>query len=346
MSGTLKLGLNTGYWAGGPPPGAAQAIAEAEGLGVDSIWTAEAYGSDCLTPLAWWGASTTRLKLGTAIVQMSARQPAATAMAAMTMDHLSNGRFILGLGVSGPQVVEGWYGMPFAKPLARTREYIGIVRDIWARRGPVESDGPHYPLPLPDGTGLGKPLKSSIHPLREDIPIYLGAEGPKNVALCAELCDGWLAMLFSPTHQDANRAALQEGFLRPGARRTPEEFEVAATVPFIVSDDIDGALDALRPFYALYFGGMGAKGANFHANVAIRMGYEREVAEIQELYLDGRKDEAGAKVPRELIEELSLVGPPAKIRDDLAKWRESIVTTMLVSADAPTLRTIAELVLG
>jgi F420-dependent oxidoreductase-like protein len=346
MSGTLKLGLNTGYWAGGPPPGAAEAIAAAEGLGVDSIWTAEAYGSDCLTPLAWWGASTTRLKLGTAIVQMSARQPAATAMAAMTIDHLSNGRFILGLGVSGPQVVEGWYGMSFAKPLARTREYIGIVRDIWARRGPLQSDGPHYPLPLPDGTGLGKPLKSSIHPLREDIPIYLGAEGPKNVALCAELCDGWLAMLFSPTHQDANRAALQEGFSRPGARRKPEEFEVAATVPFIVSDDIDGALDALRPFYALYFGGMGAKGANFHANVAIRMGYEREVAEIQELYLDGRKDEAGAKVPRELIEELSLVGPPAKIRDDLAKWRESIVTTMLVSADAPTLRTIAELVLG
>jgi F420-dependent oxidoreductase-like protein len=346
MSGTLKLGLNTGYWAGGPPPGAAEAIAEAEGLGVDSIWTAEAYGSDCLSPLAWWGASTTRLKLGTAIVQMSARQPAATAMAAMTIDHLSNGRFILGLGVSGPQVVEGWYGMPFAKPLARTREYIGIVRDIWARRGPLQSDGPHYPLPLPDGTGLGKPLKSSIHPLREDIPIYLGAEGPKNVALCAELCDGWLAMLFSPTHQDANRAALQEGFSRPAARRKPEEFEVAATVPFIISDDVDGALDALRPFYALYFGGMGAKGANFHANVAIRMGYEREVAEIQELYLDGRKDEAGAKVPRELIEELSLVGPPAKIRDDLAKWRESIVTTMLVSADAPTLRRIAELVLG
>ncbi|MEA2335872.1 MAG: hypothetical protein QOG40_2362 [Solirubrobacteraceae bacterium] len=346
MTDGLKLGLNTGYWAGGPPPGAAEAIAEAERLGVDSIWTAEAYGSDCLTPLAWWGASTTRVKLGTAIVQMSARQPAATAMAAMTMDHLSGGRFILGLGVSGPQVVEGWYGMPFAKPLARTREYIGILRDIWARQGPLASTGPHYPLPLPVGTGLGKPLKSSIHPLREDIPIYLGAEGPKNVALCAELCDGWLAMLFSPTHQDANRAALSEGFSRPGARRTPDEFEVAATVPFIVCDDVDAGIDSLRAFYALYFGGMGAKGTNFHANVAIRMGYEREVAEIQELYLSGRKDEAGGKIPRELIEELSLVGPPAKIRDELDKWRESIVTTMLVSADAPTLRTIAELVLG
>jgi F420-dependent oxidoreductase-like protein len=346
MPGTLKLGLNTGYWAGGPPPGAAEAIAEAERLGVDSIWTAEAYGSDCLTPLAWWGASTQRLKLGTAIVQMSARQPAATAMAAMTMDHLSNGRFILGLGVSGPQVVEGWYGMPFAKPLARTREYIGILRDIWAREGPVTADGEHYKLPLPEGTGLAKPLKSSIHPLRSDIPVYLGAEGPKNVALCAELCDGWLAMLFSPTHQDANRAALLEGFSRPGARRKPEEFEVAATVPFIISDDVDGSIDALRPFYALYFGGMGAKGTNFHANVAIRMGYEKEIEEIQELYLSGRKDEAGGKIPRELIEELSLVGPREKIREDLEKWRESIVTTMLVSADAATLPTIAELVLG
>jgi F420-dependent oxidoreductase-like protein len=267
-------------------------------------------------------------------------------MAAMTMDHLSNGRFILGLGVSGPQVVEGWYGMPFAKPLARTHEYIGILRDIWARQGPLESDGPHYPLPLPGGTGLGKSLKSSIHPLREDIPIYLGAEGPKNIALCAELCDGWLAMLFSPTHQEINRAALEEGFSRPGARRKPEDFEVAATVPFMVSDDVDAALDALRPFYALYFGGMGAKGQNFHANVAIRMGYEREIEEIQELYLAGHKDEAGAKIPRNLIEELSLVGPREKIREDLAKWRESIVTTMLVSADATALRTIAELVLG
>jgi F420-dependent oxidoreductase-like protein len=346
MAGELKLGLNTGYWAGGPPPGAAEAIAEAEQLGVDSIWTAEAYGSDCLTPLAWWGAKTSKVKLGTAIVQMSARQPAATAMAAMTMDHLSGGRFILGLGVSGPQVVEGWYGMPFAKPLARTREYVGILRDIWARKGPVTADGEHYKLPLPDGTGLAKPLKSSIHPLREEIPIYLGAEGPKNVALCAELCDGWLAMLFSPTHQDANRAALHEGFSRPGARRTPEQFEVCATVPFIVSDDVEQAIDALRPFYALYFGGMGAKGTNFHANVAIRMGYEREVDEIQELYLAGRKEEAGAKIPRALIEELSLVGPREKIREDLEKWRESIVTTLLVSADAATLRTVAELVLG
>ena len=342
----VKLGLNTGYWAGGPPPGIEETIAEAERLGFDSIWTAEAYGSDCLTPLAWWGAKTERIRLGTAIVQISARQPAATAMAAMTMDHLSGGRFILGLGVSGPQVVEGWYGQPFAKPLARTREYIGVLRDIWARRGPVTNDGPHYPLPLPDGTGLAKPLKSSIHPLREEIPIFLGAEGPKNIALAAELCDGWLAMLFSPTHQDYFKDALTEGFAREGARRSFDDFEVAATVPLIVSDDVAAAADALRPFYALYFGGMGAKGANFHANVAIRLGYEAEILAIQDLYLDGKKDEAAAKIPQELIEKLSLIGPKDKIKHDLDAWHDSIVTTILVAGDAPTLRTAAELVLG
>jgi F420-dependent oxidoreductase-like protein len=341
----MKLGLNTGYWAGGPPPGVTEAIAEAERLGFDSVWTAEAYGSDCLTPLAWWGASTERIRLGTAIVQMSARQPAATAMAAMTMDHLSGGRFVLGLGVSGPQVVEGWYGRPFAKPLARTREYIGILRDIWARQGPVTNEGEHYPLPLPDGTGLGKPLKSSVHPLREDIPIFLGAEGPKNIALAAELCDGWLAMLYSPG-EDYFADALAEGFARPGARRSAEGFEVVATVPFIVSDDVAGAADALRPFYALYFGGMGAKGRNnFHANVAIRMGYEEMIAKVQDLYLDGHKDEAAAAIPQELIERLSLIGPRDKIRHDLEPWRESIVTTLLIAGDATLARTAAELVL-
>jgi F420-dependent oxidoreductase-like protein len=342
----LKLGLNTGYWAGGPPPGIEETVAEAERLGLDSIWTAEAYGSDGLTPLAWWGAATERMKLGTAITQMSARQPAATAMAAMTLDHLSGGRFILGLGVSGPQVVEGWYGMPFEKPLARTREYIGILRDIWARKGPVTNDGPHYPLPMPGGTGLGKPLKSSIHPLREDIPIYLGAEGPKNIALCAELCDGWLAMLFSPQHEDLYRGSLEEGWAREGARRGPDDFEVAASVPLIVTDDVEGAADSLRPMYALYFGGMGAKGRNFHANVAIRMGYEGEVEEITDLYLGGKKDEAAAKVPTELIEQLALIGPADKIRHDLEAWRESLVTTLLVTGDTAAIRTAAEIVLG
>jgi F420-dependent oxidoreductase-like protein len=346
MARDLRLGLNVGYWAGGPPPGAAESIAEAERLGYDSLWTAEAYGSDALVPLAWWGASTERIKLGTAIVQISARTPAATAMAAITLDHLSGGRLILGLGVSGPQVVEGWYGQPFDKPLARTREYIGILRDIWAREGPVRSGGPHYALPLPDGTGLGKPLKSSVHPLREDIPIYLAAEGPKNIALAGELCDGWLALFYSPHHDDFYREALEQGFARPGARRSADAFEVAATVPLILTDEIESAADALRPMYALYFGGMGARGTNFHANVAIRMGYEAEVDKIQELYLSGKKAEAAAVIPTSLLEHLTLIGPKEKIRHDLEAWRDSIVTTLLIAGDSATLRAAAELVLG
>jgi F420-dependent oxidoreductase-like protein len=346
MGRDLRLGLNLGYWAGGPPPGAAESVLEAERLGFDSLWTAEAYGSDALMPLAWWGASTRQLKLGTSIVQISARTPAATAMAAMTLDHLSSGRLILGLGVSGPQVVEGWYGQPFAKPLARTREYIGIMREIWARQGPVTSDGPHYPLPLAGHSGLGKPLKASIHPLREEIPIYLAAEGPKNIALAGELCDGWLPLFYSPYHDGFYRGALAEGQRRPGARRTAADFEVAATVPLIIDEDVERAADRLRPMYALYFGGMGARGVNFHANVAIRMGYEGEVAKIQECYLDGRKDEAAAAVPTKLVEQLTLIGSPAKIRHDLEAWRESIVDTILIGGDPATLRLAAELVLG
>ena len=346
MTKTLKLGLNTGYWAGGPPPGAAESVQEADRLGFDSVWTAEAYGSDALMPLAWWGASTEQIQLGTAIVQISARTPAATAMAAMTLDHLSGGRLILGLGVSGPQVVEGWYGQPFSKPLARMREYIGVLRQIWAREGPVSHAGPHYPLPIPDGTGLGKALKSSIRPLRREIPIYLAAEGPKNIALSAELCEGWLALFYSPYHDGFYRGALAEGFARPGARHAADEFEVAATVPLIVTDDIEAAADALRPMYALYFGGMGARGANFHADVAIRMGYEREVEQIQELYLSGHKDQAAAAVPTELVDQLTLIGPRDKIRHDLDAWRDSIVTTLLIGGDVATLRTAAELVLG
>jgi F420-dependent oxidoreductase-like protein len=348
----LKLGLNTGYWTAGPPHGVEDAIAEADRLGFHSIWTAESYGSDALSPLAWWGAATQNVQLGTALFQLSARTPAATAMAAMTMDHLSGGRFICGLGVSGPQVVEGWYGQSFAKPLARTREYLAIMRDIWARGGPVTAPGPQLPLPyaggdgLPAPTGLGKPLKSSIHPLREDIPVYLGAEGPKNIALAAELCDGWLALFYSPAHEGFYRDALAEGFAREGARRTPASFEVCATVPLIVMDDVEAAADLLRPMYALYFGGMGAKGTNFHANVAIRMGFEAEVATIADLYLGGRKDEAAAAVPTALLEQLALIGPAAKIRHDLEAWRDSQVTTLLISGDAATVRTAAELVLG
>jgi F420-dependent oxidoreductase-like protein len=352
MARDLKLGLNMGYWAGGPPPGLEESVLEAERLGFDSIWAAEAYGSDALIPLAWWGSRTERIKLGTAIVQISARTPAATAMAAMTLDHLSRGRLILGLGVSGPQVVEGWYGQPFGKPLARTREYIGILRDVWARQGPVTNEGPHYPLPLkerpggPVPTGLGKPLKSSIHPLREEIPICLAAEGPKNIALAGELCDGWLALFYSPQHDSFYRDALAEGLARPEARRSWEEFEVAATVPLIVTDDVEAAADMLRPMYALYFGGMGARSANFHANVAIRMGYEQEVERIQELYLGGQKQEAAAAVPTALLEQLTLIGPKEKIRHDLEAWRDSIVTTLLIAGDQATLRTAADLVLN
>ncbi len=346
MSKDLKLGLQVGYWAGGPPPGVEDAIAEAEKLGFDSIWTAEAYGSDAISPLAWWGSRTERMRLGTAILQLSARQPAAMAMAAMTMDHLSGGRFICGLGVSGPQVVEGWYGMPFAKPLARTREYIEIMRAIWAREAPLAFGGEHYPLPLPGGTGLGKPLKSLIHPLRSDIPIFLAAQGPKNVALAAEMCEGWHALFFSPHSEDLYKPSLEEGFARPGARVTADQFEVAATVPFILTNEIDAAADSLRPMYALYFGGMGAKSTNFHANVPIRMGYEAEVDEIQRLYLEGKKDDAAAKVPRELIEKLALIGPKEKVRDELEAWRESIATMLLIGGDATTIRAAAELVLG
>jgi F420-dependent oxidoreductase-like protein len=346
MARDLRLGLNLGYWAGGPPPGAAEAIGAADELGFESVWTAEAYGSDALMPLAWWGAGTERIKLGTAIVQISARTPAATAMAAMTLDHLSGGRVILGLGVSGPQVVEGWYGQPFAKPLARMREYISILRAIWAREGPVTNDGSHYPLPLPGGTGLGKPLKSSLRPLRPDIPIYLAAEGPKNIALAGELCDGWLALFYSPHHDGYYRDALSEGLGRPGARRTAAEFEVAATVPLIITDNVEAAADALRPMYALYFGGMGARDTNFHANVAIRMGYEAEVERIKQLYLSGHKDEAATAVPTRLLEQLTLIGSPDKIRHDLEAWRDSIVTTLLIGGDAATLRAAAEIVLG
>jgi F420-dependent oxidoreductase-like protein len=346
MSGELKLGVNLGYWGGGPPPNVAETVRAAEEVGADSIWTAESYGSDVFTPLAWWGAGTSRVKLGTAIAQISARTPAATAMAALTLDHLSNGRVILGLGVSGPQVVEGWYGQPFAKPLARTREYVKVLRDIWAREGTLTSEGPHYPLPMPGGTGLGKPLKANVHPLRPEIPIYLAAEGPKNIALAGEICDGWLPLFYSPYHDGFYRDALAEGFARAGARHTAEDFEVAATVPLIVTDDVEAAADLLRPMYALYFGGMGARETNFHADVAIRMGYEAEVETIKDLYLGGDKQAAAAAVPTTLVEQLALIGPADKIRHELPAWRESIVTTMLVGGDAAMIRTAAELILG
>jgi F420-dependent oxidoreductase-like protein len=341
----VKLGLVVGYWPpSGPPPDAVDQIATAEALGFDSIWTAEAYGSDCFTPLAWWGAATERIKLGTSITQISARTPASTAMTAITLDHLSGGRLILGLGVSGPQVVEGWYGQDYAKPLARTREYVDILRRIVARDQPVEYHGEHYSMPLPGGTGLGKPLKSIVRPLRTDIPIYLGAEGPKNVALAAEIGDGWLPMFFSPRADDFYRAALADGFARPGARRTADDFEVACVVPVVPGDDVEACADFLRPNLALYIGGMGARDRNFHKDVFVRLGYEAVCEKIQEAYLEGRKADAAAAVTTPMVEDVYLVGPPAKIRDDLERWRASCVTTLLVSGPSPLLRQVAELV--
>ena len=339
----MKLGYSIGYWSAGPPAGVADAIAEAERLGFDSVWTAEAYGSDCLTPLAWWGSATSSVRLGTNIMQMSARTPAATAMAAITMDHLSGGRFILGLGASGPQVVEGWYGQPYPRPLARTREYIDIIRAIVARSGPVEYDGAFFQLPYRGGSGLGKPLKSTVHPLRTDIPIFLAAEGPKNVALAAETADGWLPFLFSPKADGFYRAALADGFTQPAARHTLETFEIAAGVPVIVHDDVEAAADLIRPFVALYVGGMGARSANFHRDVVARLGYERECDTIAELYLAGNKKDAIAAVPTALVEDLALIGPPAKIRDEFQLWRDTVITSLLIQGNPAQLGTIADL---
>ena len=342
---SLKLGLQLGYWGAEPPLDAAELVETAENLGFDSVWTAEAYGSDALTPLAWWGSSTSRVRLGTALCQLSARTPTAMAMAALTLDHLTGGRFILGLGVSGPQVVEGWYGQAFARPLERTREYISIIRKVLAREEPVTNDGPLYPLPYRGGTGLGKPLKAIVHPLRSDIPVVLGAEGPKNVALAAEIADGWFPLFFSPTHMGEFTGSLEEGFARSGARRSFEDFEVMAVCPVLVGDDVERVADALRPWLALYIGGMGARGANFHFDVFARMGFETEAHKVQDLYLEGRKQDAAAAVPTAMVERVALVGPKEKIRNDLAAWQESIATTLLVSGSKSTLQMMAELLL-
>jgi F420-dependent oxidoreductase-like protein len=344
--GDIKLGYNTGYWSSGPPSGALDGILEAERLGFDSIWSAEAYGSDALSPLAWWGARTEKVKLGTAIMQMAARTPAATAMAAITMDHLSNGRFILGLGASGPQVVEGWYGQPYPKPLARTREYVEIIRRIVAREEPVEFHGDHFDMPFPGGAGLGKPLKSTVHPLRTEIPIYLAAEGPKNVALSAEICDGWLPLFFSPKEDAFYRQCLAEGFAASGDPSKAERFEIPATVMLIPGDDIEACADMVRPFLALYAGGMGARGANFHFEVFARMGYEDVANRVQELYLEGKKGEAAAAIPLEMVEDVALIGPPDKIRGELDRWRETCLTTFLLSGPAAALPVFADLVNG
>ncbi len=340
----MKVGLSTGYWSSGPPSGILDDVAAAERLGFDSIWTSEAYGSDALSPLAWWGASTSRLRLGTAIMQMSARSPTATAMAALTMDHLSGGRFILGLGASGPQVVEGWYGQPFSRPLARTREYFDVVRQVIAREEPVAIDGEFYQLPLKGGTGLGKALKSTVHPLRRDIPIMLAAEGPRNVALAAEIADGWLPLWFSPKSDSYYRRALAEGFARPTSRhQSLDTFEVVSLLPVIIADDVEACADLLRPMLALYIGAMGARDSNFHFDVFARLGYEAQCVEIQDLYLNGLRKEAINAVPTALVEDVALIGPREKIASEVPRWSETVISTALVTGPAAQYRTILDL---
>jgi F420-dependent oxidoreductase-like protein len=330
----MKLGLQLGYWGAQPPANHAELVAAAETAGFDTVFTAEAWGSDAYTQLAWWGRETTRMRLGTSVVQLSARTPTACAMAALTLDHLSGGRHILGLGVSGPQVVEGWYGQKFPKPLARTREYIDIIRQVWAREAPVTSAGPHYPLPLAgEGTtGLGKPLKPIVHPLRSDIPIMLGAEGPKNVAMCAEIADGWLPIFYSPRLAPMYNEWLDEGFARPGARRSRADFEICATAQVVVTDDRSSVLDLIKPHLALYMGGMGAEDTNFHADVYRRMGYSEVVDEVTALFRSGRKDEAAKIIPDELVDDAAIVGDIDYVRKEIAAWEASGVTMMVVGA--------------
>jgi len=344
----VKLGLQLGYWGAQPPVGVPELLAAAEECGFDSVFTAEAWGSDAFTPLAWWGRETTRLRLGTSIVQMSGRTPTSIAMHTLTLDHLSNGRMVLGMGVSGPQVVEGWYGQPFSKPLARTREVVEIIRQVLAREAPVTNAGPHYPLPFTGegSVGLGKPLKSIVHPLRADVPIWLGAEGPKNVAQTAEIADGWLPIFFSPGSAGMYHEWLDEGFARPTARRTRDSFEISATCHVQITDDPSAAIEAMKPFVALYMGGMGAKDQNFHKQVFERMGYAEVADQVQSLYLEGRKDEATALIPDKLVDELHIIGDAAKVRDKVAEWEESRVTMLLVTAHSTEqLRTLAEAVL-
>lgn len=342
----MRLGIMLGYAAGRLELPVAL-VQEADRLGVYAVWTAEAYGSDAVSPLAWLGALTERIRLGTAIMQMPGRTPANTAMTAMTLNQLSGGRFLLGLGLSGPQVVEGWHGASYARPLARTREYVEIVRTIFRREERLQYDGSLYQIPYTgeDATGLGKPLKSTLQ-ADPDIPIYLAALGPKNVALAAEIADGWLPLFFSPGKFDEiYRPALDEGFARAGGGKSLESFDLAPMVPVVIDPSLDACYNALRPMLALYIGGMGSRERNFYNDLAVRYGFEQAAREVQDLYLSGEKFGAMSAIPGELIDEVALVGPRERVRERLQLWRESPVRTLnMMISDVETLRAMVEMV--
>ena len=337
----MKLGLNLGYAPPGTNPVELVPLAqEAERLGFDSVWAAEAWGTDAVVPLAWIAAVTSRIRVGSAIMQIPGRSPANTAMTAATLDLMSGGRFLLGLGTSGPQVVEGWHGDAWGKPLGKTREYVEIVRAA-LRREVVEHQGEHYRIPYdgPGATGLGKPLKMMLRPLRAEIPIFLAAIGPRNVALAFEIADGWLPIFVAP-------GAVRRRVRRRPSRRRAAGFEIAATASVLVGDDVQALRDSLKPHLALYVGGMGAKGKNFYNSLVGRYGWEAEAEKIQDLYLAGHQRDAIAAVPDDLVDAVALVGPKERIRDRLEAWRETPVTTLIVGSPQPeALRVLAELVL-
>ena len=346
----MRLGINLGYQDWGRGLSSALATAqEADRLGYHSGWTAEAYGTDSVTPLTWLMAHTERMNWGTAIMQMPARTPAMTAMTAATLDLMSDGRFLLGLGLSGPQVVEGWHGQRYGKPLVKTREYVEIVREILRREKPLEYHGEHYDIPFTGegATGLGKPLKLIVHPKRADVPIYIAAIGPKNVELAAEIADGWLPIFFSPYRlQETYGAALDAGFAKAGGGKDLKSFDIAPTISVLIGDDLETLRGFVKPMAALYIGGMGARGKNFYNDLACRYGFEAEAKEIQDLYLDGKKAEATAAVPDDLVDEIALIGPRERIIDRLDAWKESGITTMILGSSQPeALRLMAELVL-
>jgi len=338
----MRLGIMLGY-ASGKIQLPVELVQEADRLGLYAVWTAEAYGSDAVAPLAWLGSQTERIRLGTAIMQMPGRTPANAAMTAMTLNQLSGGRFLMGLGLSGPQVVEGWHGVSYARPLSRSREYVSIVRQIF-RKERVSLDGNVYQLPYQgeDATGLGKPLKTTLD-ADPDIPIYLAALGPKNVALTAEIADGWLPIFFSPRrYDDVYRPHVEEGLARAG--KSMETFDIAPMISVVIDESLEACYNALRPMLALYIGGMGSRDRNFYNDLAVRYGYEAAAEEVQELYLSGRKFEAMGKIPGGLIDEVALVGPKERVKERLQSWRESPITTLnMMIGDVETLRTMVEI---